>query len=147
MGLSRSTFYDTTPVPLEGDGLVSRISAVCDEFECYGYRRVGAALRHEGVVLNGKKLRRLMREHDLQPRRRRRFVVTTDSNHGGPIFPDLAKDIVAELIETSFRNVAAPPTWLRQVTHHVEVENVNRSGVSKGPGLPKRSIVERLVNA
>ena len=59
-------------------------------------------MRHEGVVLNGKKLRRLIREHDLQPRRRRRFVVTTDSNHGGPIFPDLAKDIVPELIETSF---------------------------------------------
>jgi transposase InsO family protein len=30
--------------------------------------------------------------HDLQPRRRRRFVATTDSNHDGPIFPDLARD-------------------------------------------------------
>jgi site-specific DNA recombinase len=37
-------------------------------------------------------LRRLMREHDLQPKRRRRYVVTTDSDHAGPIFPDLAKD-------------------------------------------------------
>jgi len=96
MGLSRSTFYDITPVSPDADGLIARISAVCDEFECYGYRRVGAALRHEGVVVNGKKLRRLMREHGLQPRRRRRFVVTTDSDHGGPIFPDLAKDIIPD---------------------------------------------------
>jgi putative transposase len=43
------------------------------------------------VVVNGKKLRRLMREHDLQPKQRRRYVVTTDSDHAGPIYPDLAK--------------------------------------------------------
>jgi putative transposase len=69
---------------------------ICDEFECYGYRRVGAALRQQGVVVNGKKLRRLMREHDLQPKRRRRYVITTDSDHAGPIFPDLAKGVVVE---------------------------------------------------
>jgi putative transposase len=64
MGLARSTFYDVAPVPLEPAELVARIGAICDEFECYGYRRVGAAL-------NSKKLRRLMRKHDLQPKRRR----------------------------------------------------------------------------
>ena len=76
MGLARSTFYDVAPVSLEPAELVARIGAICDEFECYGYRRVGAALRHQGVVVNSKKLRRLMREHDLQPKRRRRYVVT-----------------------------------------------------------------------
>ena len=59
-----------------------------------GYRRVGAALRQQGLIVNSKKVRRLMREHDLQPRHRRRFVATTDSDHGGPIFPNLAKDMV-----------------------------------------------------
>ena len=94
MGLSRSTFYDKSTVPLGEDELITRIGAICDDFECYGYRRVGAALRHQGVVVNGKKLRRLMRQHDLQPKRRRRYVVTTDSNHAGPIYPDLAKSLV-----------------------------------------------------
>jgi len=56
---------------------------------------VGAALRHQGIVMNNKRLRRLMREHGLQPKRRRRYVVTTDSNHAGPIFRDLAKDVGA----------------------------------------------------
>ena len=96
MGLSRSTFYDAIPATLDSAELLARIGAICDEFECYGYRRVGAALRHQGVVVNGKKLRRLMREHDLQPKRRRRYVVTTDSDHAGPIFPDLAKAVVPD---------------------------------------------------
>ena len=86
MGLSRLTFYDA-PSPTAPSDLLVRIGAICDAFECYGYRRVGAALRHQGVVVNGKKLRRLMREHGLQPKRRRRYVVTTDSDHAGPIFP------------------------------------------------------------
>ena len=31
--------------------------------------------------INSKKIRRLMREHDLQPKRRRRFMASTDSDH------------------------------------------------------------------
>jgi len=96
MGLQRSTFYDAPAVPADEAAVVARVTAVCDEFEAYGYRRVGAELRHQGVVVNGKKLRRLMREHELQPRRRRRFTVTTDSDHDSPIFPDLAKDKVVD---------------------------------------------------
>src|SRR5215203_1526144 len=33
---------------------------------------------------------RLMREHDLSPKQRRRYVATTDSDHDEPIFPNLA---------------------------------------------------------
>ena len=96
MGLTRSTFYDASPTTLPDDGLLARIGTICDEFECYGYRRVGAALRQQGVVVNGKKLRRLTREHDLQPKRRRRQVVTTDSDHNGLVYPDLAKAVVPD---------------------------------------------------
>ena len=92
MGLQRSTFYDAPAMLADDTAIVARVSAICGEFEAYGYRRVGAELRHQGVVVNGKKLRRLMREHELQPRRRRRHRATTDSDHDSPIFPDLAKD-------------------------------------------------------
>jgi putative transposase len=37
-----------------------------------------------------------MREHGLQPKRRQRYVVTTDSDHASPIFRDLAKDVIAD---------------------------------------------------
>jgi putative transposase len=94
MGLPRSTFYDAPAVQADDAEIVARITTICDAFESYGYRRVGAELRHQGVVVNGKKIRRLMRAHDLQPRRRRRFVATTDSDHESPIFPNLAKGLV-----------------------------------------------------
>jgi putative transposase len=96
MGLPRSTFYDAPVAQIDDAAIVARMVAICDEFEAYGYRRVGAALRHQGVVVNGKKIRRLMRAHDLQPRRRRRFVATTDSDHNSPIFPDRAKGMVVD---------------------------------------------------
>ena len=96
MGLLRSTFDDGPMAQVDDAEIVARMRAICDEFEAYGYRRVGAALRHQGVVVNSKRVRRLMRVHDLQPRRRRRFVTTTDSDHDRPIFPDRAKGMVVD---------------------------------------------------
>jgi putative transposase len=94
MSLSRSTFYDLPSGAADDTAIVEALFAVCDEFEFYGYRRAGAALRQLGITVNHKKLRRLMRQHDLQPKIRRRFTVTTDSRHDGPIFPNLAADMV-----------------------------------------------------
>lgn len=94
MALPRSTFYDVPASEASDQAIVDAIRAICDGFESYGYRRVGAALRHQGMVVNCKKIRRLMREHDLQPRRRRRYVATTDSDHDSPIYPDRARDVV-----------------------------------------------------
>jgi transposase InsO family protein len=37
-----------------------------------------------------------MREHDLQPKRRRRFVATTDSDHDCLIFPDLTHNRIVD---------------------------------------------------
>jgi putative transposase len=48
------------------------------------------------MVVNYKKIRRLMREHDLQPKRHRRFVATTDSDHDCPIFPNLISDRIVD---------------------------------------------------
>ena len=108
MGLPRSTFYDGPMAQVDEAEIVARMRAICDEFEAYGYRRVGAALRHQGVVVNGKKIRRLMRAHDLQPRRRRRFVATTDSDHDHPIFPDRAKGMVVD---------APNQLWVADITY------------------------------
>ena len=96
MGLPRSTYYDAPPVKTDDAEIVANITAICDEFEAYGYRRVGAELRHRGMVVNSKKVRRLMREHDLQPKRRRRFMASTDSDHDNPIFPDLSRDRIVD---------------------------------------------------
>ena len=88
--MTRQTFARATPL------FVAEMKTICDEFEAYGYRRVGAELRHRGMVVNAKKIRRLMREHALNPKRRRRFIATTDSNHNYPIFPDLANKMTPD---------------------------------------------------
>ena len=92
MGIARSTYYDVAPAPADDTAIVEAISAICDEFECYGWRRVRAELRHRGMIVNHKKIKRLMREHGLQPKMRRRYVATTDSDHDQPIYPNRTKD-------------------------------------------------------
>lgn len=96
MGLARSTYYEPASAPADDTAIVEAIAAICDEFECYGWRRVRAALRQQGMVVNHKKIRRLMREHGLQPKIRRRHVATTDSDHDQPIFPNRAKDMTLD---------------------------------------------------
>lgn len=94
MGLARSTYYDVLKgQPLEEARLVVRIMEICAEWPRYGYRRVTAQLHNEGLIVNHKKVMRLMKENGLSVRPRRRFVVTTDSSHNGPIFANLTKKI------------------------------------------------------
>jgi putative transposase len=129
MGISRSTFYDAPDAGAADVAVVAGMKAICDEFEAYGYRRVVAELRHRGMVVNAKKVRRLMREHALNPKQRRRFVATTDSNHSYPVFPNLANsmtpdgpnqlwvaDITYVAIATGFVYLAAIlDAWSRRV--------------------------------
>ena len=96
MGISRSTYYDEPTAAHDDTAIVEAIAAICDEFEFYGWRRVRAELRHRGMIVNHKKIRRLMREHDLQPRRRRRYVATTDSDHDQPIYPNRTQDLAID---------------------------------------------------
>ena len=61
----------------------------------YGYRRIAAQLRREGVTVNHKRVLRLMREDNLLVLRTRPFVpVTTDSDHEWQIVPNLARGLV-----------------------------------------------------
>jgi len=129
MGIGRSRFYGIPDVRARDLTIVAEMKTICDEFEAYGYRRVDAELRHRGIVVNTKKIRRLMREHTLNPQQRRRFIATTDSDHDYPIFPDLAKtmtpdgpnqlwvaDITYVAITTGFVYLAAIlDAWSRRV--------------------------------
>jgi len=116
MGIARSAYYDRPQKQADDTAIVEAIFAICDEFEFYGYRRVGAALRQQGFVVNHKQIRRLMREHGLQPKIRRRFVATTDSGHDGPIFPKLAMNVVPsgpnELWVSDLTYVALPTRFI-----------------------------------
>ena len=64
---------------------MTEIREIVGAFRGYGYRRVAAELRHRVRVVNSKRVRRIMRENNLNPKRKRRHVVTTDSDHDKPI--------------------------------------------------------------
>jgi putative transposase len=97
MGVPRSSFYDVASVDRADDtALVERLHAIQGEFPAYGYRRITAQLHAEDMLVNRKRVARLMRRHGMQVHPRRRYVVTTDSGHDGPIFPNLAKDMAPD---------------------------------------------------
>jgi putative transposase len=57
----------------------------------YGYRRITAELRHRGMLVNRKRILRMMQEDNLLAIRTRKFVRTTDSQHPFEVFLNLAK--------------------------------------------------------
>lgn len=69
------------------------IQKLAVEMPAYGYRRITAALRRGGWVVNHKRVLRLMRADNLLCLRRRAFVRTTDSNHQLRVYPNLARDM------------------------------------------------------
>jgi transposase InsO family protein len=73
-----------------------------------GYRPITRALKNNGWVINHKRVLRLMREDNLLSIRRRRFVVTTDSDHGWRIYPNLA----CRMIVTDINQL-----WVADITY------------------------------
>ena len=59
------------------------------EWPAYGSRRMAKELRKQGWIVNRKRLQRLMREDNLLCVAKRKFVVTTDSGHPLPVYPNL----------------------------------------------------------
>ena len=91
--LARSTRYAepaSQPIITEAR-IAERVKEIWAEWPSYGYRRVTAELHATDCLVNNRKVMRLMRQHDLTVRSRGRYVATTDSDHDGPIFPNLAK--------------------------------------------------------
>ncbi len=86
MALSRSSFYYKPKDTPDGTALVERIERVCLVHPRYGYRRVTCQLRRDGILVNHKKVLRLMKQHDLLCQVKRRWVTTTDSKHNWGVY-------------------------------------------------------------
>jgi transposase InsO family protein len=75
-----------------------QLQQVALESPAYGYRRITAELRHRGVAVNHKRVLRMMREDNLLCLRRKSYVVTTDSRHDHPIYPNLAAEVTPDAV-------------------------------------------------
>ncbi len=110
-GLSRAGFYrwrlprQATPVEME---LRDQMQKVALEWPAYGYRRITCELRQRGFAVNHKRVLRMMREDNLLCVRRRAFVVTTDSRHNLPVYPNLARQI---------QTTAINQLWVADITY------------------------------
>jgi len=75
--------------------IISKIENIVLEYARYGYRRVTKELRkREGLIVNHKRVLQLMRENNLLCKAKRRFVVTTNSNHTNLVYPNLILKIL-----------------------------------------------------
>ncbi len=88
--VSRAGFYQSlrAAMPCEEDLEVrSTIQRIALEHRRrYGYRRVTAELRRRGMLVNHKRVWRMMREDNLLAVQPKRFVTTTDSTHALEIY-------------------------------------------------------------
>ena len=93
-GVSRAGFYRSLQErqPVEEDMEVrSAIQLVFAEHKRrYGYRRVSKELRRRGMLVNQKRVQRLMREHNLLAVQPKAFVITTDSDHDLEVYLNMA---------------------------------------------------------
>ena len=70
------------------------IQRIALEWPSYGRRRITQELRRRGWTVNPKRVHRFMREDTLLCVRKRKFIVTTDSNHGKKVYPNLARKMM-----------------------------------------------------
>jgi putative transposase len=111
-GVSRASFYrfgSDSQAPPDGDmDLRDAIQRVALEWPAYGRPRITAELRRRGWKVNPKRVYRLMREDNLLCVRKRKFAVTTDSNHTRKVYPNLAKEMALTGIDQ---------LWVADVTY------------------------------
>jgi putative transposase len=93
MDLPRSSFYYRSPVRedhlRQELDLQDQIDQIAIDHMGYGYRRITAELHRKGLLVNHKTVLKIMRASDLLVRPLRGFIITTDSKHAFPVYPNL----------------------------------------------------------
>jgi putative transposase len=111
MEVSRSWYYErpSAQAPTEEDiRLRDAIERIILEQPGYGYRRVTHQLDRDGWTINHKRVLRIMRKESLLCRLKKRFVATTDSDHGHRVYPNLMKTFVP---------VACNQAWVADISY------------------------------
>jgi transposase InsO family protein len=97
LGLARSGYlrWRSRPAGPDKDAAQRKamLKAAAKHPRCGG-RTLRKHMMRRGVPVGLKRLRRLMREENLVVRPRKRFVRTTNSDHGLAVYPNLAKGLV-----------------------------------------------------
>ena len=93
-GVSRASYYRHWEVTAPDEAELAVRAAIHEEVlkhrRRYGSRRVSQALRRRGMVVNRKRVSRIMREDNLLAIRHRKYILTTDAQHDCQVYLNLA---------------------------------------------------------
>jgi putative transposase len=115
LSVSRTGYFawrhrPTSPHQDEDRALAARIQVIHGASRrTYGSPRVHRELRSQGTGIGRKRVERLMREAGIRARSKTRFVVTTNSDHGHPVAPDL--------LQQDFSASAPDQRWVTDITY------------------------------
>jgi transposase InsO family protein len=147
--VSRASFYrslkEQRPAEEETEVRSAIQQIALEHRRRYGYRRICAELRRRGMQVNHKRVLRLMRRDNLLALRRRRFVVTTDSNHKFEVYLNLARRMKLTGIDQLW---LADITYIRLRTEFVYLAVILDAFSRKGVGWAlDRTLANRLTIA
>jgi len=75
----------------------------------YGWPRVWKQLLAQGIRVGKERVRKLMKQHGIRARGKRKFKVTTDSNHSLPVAPNL--------LARNFSPTTPNAAWTSDITY------------------------------
>ena len=95
MSIPRSKHYYKSKKDKDKDfAILEAIKDIAIDFPSYGYRRITAALRRGGVMVNHKKVYRIMAQNGILCSIRRPYKHTTNSKHALAKYENLVKNMV-----------------------------------------------------
>ena len=110
--LPRSSLYYKAADRSESEAELARLAEAVEQIALampgYGYRRVTAQLERDGWLVNHKRVLAVMQRESLLCKLRRRWVKTTDSEHGFRVYPNLVKKLRVERLNQ---------VWVADITY------------------------------
>ncbi|WP_088579964.1 IS3 family transposase [Burkholderia ubonensis] len=97
------------------DALLAHIKTIHAEVKGeYGWPRIWKELAARGVSVGKERVRKLMVQHGVRARRKRKYIARTNSNHGLPVAPNL--------LERNFTALAPNQVWTSDITYLATAE-------------------------
>ena len=112
MDIKRSTLYyrakDNLNKKIKEADIKDKIATISYKHPYYGYRRMTAQLKREKLMINHKRVLRMMRKMGIQGRIKRKYISTTNSRHNNRVYPNLI---------TKLKVIRIDQLWCSDITY------------------------------